>query len=178
MWVFSSLMFSQNYRLFLNIFKVKLLQKLKALGRIFLSFYTELGKQWVKCMQFSCSKISHFLTTTAEVFFLLGTIRFFFVRNFDATLCSYKPWDGGGKKQRGTMRKQTHVILNTKVLLLYILRITSACGCSLSLVSLSGWAIYTERTIQGRWSLLDKQQSISYLEGKKTGMFFSPNDSL
>lgn len=95
MWVFSSLMFSQNYRLFLNIFKVKLLQKLKALGRIFLSFYTELGKQWVKCMQFSCSKISHFLTTTAEVFFLLGTIRFFFVRNFDATLCSYKPWDGG-----------------------------------------------------------------------------------
>lgn len=79
-----------------------------------------------------------------------------------------------GKKQVGTMRKQTHAILNTKVLLLYILRITSACECSLSLVSLSGWAIYTKRTIRGRWSLLDKQQSISYLEGKKTGMFFPP----
>lgn len=159
MWVFSNLMFSQNYRSFLNIFKVNLHLKLKSLGRTFLPFYTELGIVQLKCMEcmeFCWYKISYFLTSTAEFLFFRSH------KAFHCQKCSSSPtlWISHEmevrKKQMGTERKQTHAIWNTKVLLLYILRITCACGCTLSLVSLSGWAIYTERTIQARWSSLDE----------------------
>lgn len=74
-------MFSQNYRRFLNIFKVNLHLKLKPLGRTFLAFYTELGIVQLKCMEFSLLQNPLFSNKYIRISFLLGTIRLFIVRN-------------------------------------------------------------------------------------------------
>lgn len=49
---------------------------------------------------------------------LLGTVRLFFVRNVHTTLHCIKYEMKVGKKQVGTIREQTHAILNTKFSLL------------------------------------------------------------